>query len=104
MTTTSAAPLESIPHTNRYARLYDEGMSSQIAVRLNETDLAILDAEVASGRATSRSDAVRRSIAYLDRHQAYERDAAILTRLRACGESAYPDLDAIPPADMTGLD
>jgi len=104
MTTVKHAPPKSIVHTKRYARQYDAGMSAQIAVRLDEADLAILDAEVFSGRAASRSDAVRRSIAYLDRHQAYERDTAVFAHLRACGESAYPDLDAIPAADMAGLD
>jgi len=37
-------------------------MSTQIAVRLDDDELKILDAEVSKGLAKSRSDAVRQSI------------------------------------------
>ncbi|MDP9407336.1 MAG: ribbon-helix-helix domain-containing protein, partial [Actinomycetota bacterium] len=35
-------------------------MSTQIAIRLDDDELAALDSEVREGRAVSRSDAVRR--------------------------------------------
>ena len=79
-------------------------MSSQIAVRLNDEELAILDAEVTCGRARSRSDAVRRSITYLDRYRGYRQDADIMARLHANGEELYPDLASIPPSDLSGID
>jgi len=75
-------------------------MSTQLAVRLQPRELEILDAEVASGLAKSRSDALRQSIAYLDRYRSYRRDAEIMARLHAGGEVLYPDLAAIPPADL----
>ena len=84
--------------------LYTIIMSSQIAVRLSEEELAILDGEVADGRARSRSDAVRRSIMYLDRYRGYRQDADIMARVRADGEELYPDLASIPPADLSGID
>ncbi|MDR3202735.1 MAG: ribbon-helix-helix domain-containing protein [Bifidobacteriaceae bacterium] len=67
-------------------------MTTQIAVRLDNTELSALDAEVAAGRAASRSDAVRRAIARLNRHQPYEADNAILDRLALACEEPYPDL------------
>jgi len=71
-------------------------MSSQIAIRLSDEELAILDAEVTSGRARNRSDAARQSIAYLDRYRGYHQDADIMARVRATGEELYPDLASIP--------
>lgn len=67
-------------------------MSTQIAVRLEPDELAALDAEVAAGRARSRSDAVRKSITYLDRHQAYRQETEILKSFAVSGEPLYPDL------------
>ena len=85
-------------------RAYSEGMSTQIAVRLDRDALAALDAEVTSGRAASRSDAVRRGIAYLRREQRYRLEEATLLDLARRGESVYPDLDVVldlphPPLD-----
>ena len=79
-------------------------MTTQIAIRLDERELAALDAEVAEGRAASRSEAVRRSIARLQRDQRYRREDACLIELARRGESVYPDLDGIvdlprPPLD-----
>jgi len=84
--------------------LYIVFMSSQIAIRLNDEELAILDAEVANGRALNRSDAVRRSITYLDRYRGYRQDADIMSRIRMSGEELYPDLASIPPSDLSGID
>jgi len=76
----------------------------QIAVRLTESELAALDAEVISGRAKSRSDAVRQSITYLERHRHYKEDAEIMAQVRAQGQVLYPDLESIPPSDLSGMD
>ncbi len=79
-------------------------MTTQIAIRLDGTELAALDAEVAEGRATSRSDAVRRGIAYLQRAQRYRNEETHLIELARTGESLYPDLDGIYRADHPSLD
>ncbi|MEH3075205.1 MAG: ribbon-helix-helix domain-containing protein [Quadrisphaera sp.] len=68
-------------------------MSTQIAIRLEDGELAALDAEVAAGRASNRSDAVRRSIARLQREQRYQADEAVLIDLVRRGEPLYPDLE-----------
>ncbi len=70
-------------------------MSTQIAVRLDADELAALDAEVAQGRATNRSDAVRHGIARLRRDQRYRGEEAILIALVRRGEVIYPDLDGL---------
>ena len=79
-------------------------MSTQIAIRLDDEELAALDAEVRAGRAVSRSDAVRRGIAYIQRAQRYREDEQRLIELARRGESVYPDLDGVldlphPPID-----
>ncbi len=79
-------------------------MTTQIAVRLDEAEVAALDAEVAQGRASNRSDAVRRSIAHLRRSQRYRTEGALLIALARRGEALYPDLDGMldlphPPLD-----
>jgi Arc/MetJ-type ribon-helix-helix transcriptional regulator len=70
-------------------------VSTQIAVRLDDSDLAALDAEVAAGRAANRSDAVRRGIARLQRDQRYRGEEATLIELARRGDLVYPDLDVI---------
>lgn len=67
-------------------------MSTQIAIRLDDAELAALDAEVAAGRAGNRSEAVRRSIARLQREQRYRAEEATLLELARRGEELYPDL------------
>lgn len=79
-------------------------MTTQIAIRLDSTDLAALDTEVAEGRAASRSDAVRRGIAYLKRAQRYRDEDARLIELARMGESIYPDLDGALDVDHPALD
>lgn len=79
-------------------------MTTQIAVRLDEQELAALDAEVAEGRAANRSDAVRRGIAHLQRDRRYRAEESELVELARRGEAIYPDLDGIldlphPPLD-----
>lgn len=79
-------------------------MTTQIAIRLDGNELAALDAEVAQGRAASRSDAVRRGIAYLQRAQRYRDEEARLIDLARKGESVYPELDGMLIADPPSLD
>jgi Arc/MetJ-type ribon-helix-helix transcriptional regulator len=73
--------------------VYDHEVTIQIAIRLEDHDLAALDAEIAEGRAANRSDAVRRGIARLRRDQRYREDEAILLELAKRGEAVYPDLE-----------
>ncbi|PZS19894.1 MAG: hypothetical protein DLM57_02970 [Pseudonocardiales bacterium] len=79
-------------------------MSTQIAIRLEDQELAALDAEVAEGRAANRSDAVRHGIARLQRDQRYRVEETELVELVRRGEAVYPDLEGIldlphPPLD-----
>jgi Arc/MetJ-type ribon-helix-helix transcriptional regulator len=67
-------------------------MSTQIAIRLDDDELAALDAEVADGRAVNRSDAVRRGIAHLQRERRYRAEEATLVELARRGDVVYPDL------------
>ena len=70
-------------------------MTTQIAVRLENSELEALDTEVVEGRAANRSDAVRRGIARLQREQRYRGEEAILVDLARRGESVYPDLEGL---------
>lgn len=81
-----------------------ENVSTQIAIRLGSAELAALDVEVAQGRATSRSDAVRRSILYLQRAQRYRDEEASLIELARNGEPVYPELDGMLSAEHPLLD
>ncbi len=67
-------------------------MTTQIAIRLEDAELAALDAEVVAGRAANRSQAVRRSIARLQREQRYQAEETTLLELARRGEELYPDL------------
>ncbi len=77
-------------------------MTTQIAIRLDDGELAALDIEVVEGRAANRSEAVRRGIARLQRDQRYRGEEATLIDLARRGEAIYPDLDGLldlpPPA------
>ena len=79
-------------------------MTTQIAIRLAVSELAALDTEVAEGRAASRSDAVRRGIAYLQRAQRYRAEEAKLIELARKGEAIYPDLASGGNAEHPALD
>ena len=70
-------------------------MTTQIAVRLDSEELAALDSEIAQGRAANRSDAVRRSIARLQRDQRYRSEEAVLVELARRGEALYPELEGV---------
>ena len=79
-------------------------MSTRIAIRLDDDELAALDAEVRAGRAASRSDAVRRGIAYIQRDQRYRAEDATLSELARRGEPVHPDFEGMrelphPPLD-----
>lgn len=54
-----------------------------------------MDVDVSEGRATSRSDAVRRGIADIQRRQRYGQEEAKLVELARRGVPVYPDLDAV---------
>lgn len=79
-------------------------MSTQIAIRLDDQELAALDAEIAEGRAANRSDAVRRSIGRLQREQRYRGEEATLIELARRGEVVYPDLVGVPDLVHPALD
>jgi Arc/MetJ-type ribon-helix-helix transcriptional regulator len=70
-------------------------MSMQIAIRLQEHELAALDREVTEGRAASRADAVRRGIAYLERAQRYRTDEEILLEIARRGDIIYPEFEVL---------
>ena len=91
-------------HTKWLTGGYASIMSTQIAIRLEHDELAALDAEVKAGRAASRSEAVRRAIAYLRREQRYRREEAMLLDLARRGESVYPDLDGMLDLPHSPLD
>ncbi len=79
-------------------------MSTQIAIRLDDDELEALDLEIREGRATSRSDVVRRGIAYIKREQRYRGEDAKLVELVRRGVPVYPDLEGLrdlphPPLD-----
>ena len=79
-------------------------MTTQIAIRLDDRELAVLDAEVADGRAANRSDAVRHGIARLQRDQRYRGEEAILIDLARRGEPVYADLDGVLDLPHPALD
>lgn len=79
-------------------------MTTQIAVRLDDRELAALDAEVADGRAANRSEAVRHGIARLRRDQRYRGEEAILIDLARRGEPVYADLDGVLDLPHPALD
>jgi len=66
-----------------------------VAVRLTDSELAALDAEITAGRARNRSDAMRLGLRYVARRQRYAQEAAILADLAARGEAVYPDLEGL---------
>ncbi len=70
-------------------------MTTQIAIRLDNQELAALDAEVAEGRAANRSEAVRHGIAHLQRIRRYRSEEVLLVDLARRGESVYPDLNGV---------
>ena len=91
-------------HTKWLTDEYNKAMTTQIAVRLNDAEIEALDAEVAQGRAANRSEALRRSIAHLQRQQRHRNEESSLLEIARRGECIYPDLDAIldqpiPPMD-----
>ncbi len=79
-------------------------MTTQIAIRLDDGELAALDTEVAEGRAANRSEAVRYGIARLKRDQRYRREEATLVDLARRGEAVYPDLDGLLDLPHPALD
>lgn len=79
-------------------------MTTRIAIRLGDDELAALDVEVADGRAANRSDAVRHGIDRLQREQRYRGQGALLIELARRGDETYPELSDVvdlphPPLD-----
>ncbi len=79
-------------------------MTTQIAIRLDDHELATLNAEVAEGRAANRSEAVRHGIARLQRDQRYRGEEAILIDLARRGEPIYPALEGALDLSHPALD
>lgn len=79
-------------------------MTTQIAIRLDDSELEALDTEVVEGRAANRSEAVRRGIARLQRDQRYRGEEATLVDLARRGEAVYPDLDGLLDLPHPALD
>ncbi|MBA3418250.1 MAG: type II toxin-antitoxin system ParD family antitoxin [Geodermatophilaceae bacterium] len=79
-------------------------MTTQIAIRLDDRELAVLDAEVVEGRAANRSEAVRQGIARLLRDQRYRAEEAALVEIARRGEPVYPDLDGLLDLPHPSLD
>jgi len=79
-------------------------MAKWVAVRLNDAEIEALDAEVAQGRAANRSEALRRSIARLQRQQRYSSEESSLVEIARRGECIYPDLDAILDQPISPMD
>jgi len=79
-------------------------VTTQIAVRLDDRELAALDTEVVEGRAANRSEAVRHGIARLQRDQRYRGEEAVLLDLARRGEPVYPDLDGVLELPHPALD
>ena len=75
-----------------YIVSYAAVMTTQIAIRLDDRELAALDAEVVEGRAANRSEAVRHGIARLQRDQRYRGEEAVLLDVARRGEPIYPGL------------
>ncbi|MDR1118780.1 MAG: ribbon-helix-helix domain-containing protein [Bifidobacteriaceae bacterium] len=79
-------------------------MSVQIAVRLAEEDVLLLDQAVAQGEAKNRSDAVRAVIAHRRRALRYEEEGKIMAALAARGEAVYPGAaDFVAAQDLSRL-
>lgn len=70
-------------------------MTKQIAIRLEDGELAALDTEVEEGRAANRSEVIRQGIARLRREQRYRDEEATLIDLARRGEPIYADLDGV---------
>lgn len=65
-------------------------MTAQIAVRLDDDDVAFIDELVAGSRAASRADVVRRGLALLRRHEEAWREREIVAAITG---PLYPDLE-----------
>lgn len=67
-------------------------MSTQIAVRLPDAQVAFLDREVSQGHATSRAELVSRALRRMERERVAARDLEIII---ASGGNPYSDLDGM---------
>lgn len=67
-------------------------MSTQIAVRLPDAQVAFLDREVSQGHATSRAELVSRALRRMERERIAARDLEIII---ASGGNPYSDLEGM---------
>jgi Arc/MetJ-type ribon-helix-helix transcriptional regulator len=74
-------------------------MTTQVSVRLTDSDVAALDAAVEAGQFTSRSDALRAGLAVVLR-QAREREIAVAYR---CGYGEHPQEEWVGDAGLAAL-
>jgi Arc/MetJ-type ribon-helix-helix transcriptional regulator len=79
-------------------------MTTQMAFRLADREVAFLDSEIAAGRATSRTDALRKSIQEAARQRQFKLDEQRVAAVRAQGEPLYPDLEGIAGHHYPSID
>ena len=68
-------------------------MSVQVAVRMEEEDLHLLDQEVKEGQAKNRSDAIRKLIDKRRRELLYAEESRVMASILARGEQVHPDAE-----------
>jgi len=76
-------------------------MTTQIAVRLEDDQLAFLDSQVSSGVASNRADVVRMAIARLQRR---ERAVIDLAKIVSAPYVEFDDMHEAASADAPDLD
>ena len=67
-------------------------MSTQIAVRLPDAQVAFLDREISQGRASSRAELVSKALRRMERERLAARDLEIII---ASGGNPYSDLEGM---------
>ena len=67
-------------------------MSTQIAVRLPDEQVAFLDPEVSQGHASSRAELVSKALRRMERERVAVRDLEVII---ASGGNPYSDLDGM---------
>jgi Arc/MetJ-type ribon-helix-helix transcriptional regulator len=71
---------------------YHRFMSTQIAVRLPDAQVAFLDREVSQGRASSRAELVSMALRRMERERVAVRDLEIIIE---AGGNPYPELEGM---------
>jgi Arc/MetJ-type ribon-helix-helix transcriptional regulator len=73
-------------------KLVPSPMSTQIAVRLPDAQVAFLDREVSQGRASSRAELVSKALRRMERERRAARDLEVII---ASGGNPYSDLEGM---------